>query len=251
MRYFESIRKEYTILLRSVPSMVIAAFVLSVVLMNLLAGRELYRSDWFCLNSGLSLSWVAFLCMDCICKRFGGKAAARISLLAIAVNMFCAVLFWLLMKTPGRWAGYYASADPAVGEMITAGIDSTFAGAWYIVVGSSVAMAVSSLVNSVLNQWIGARSDRGDFAGFAKRSLLSTCAAQFVDNFVFSAMVSHVFFGWTWTQVLICSFTSMLIEMAFEAVFSPLGYRVSRTWEEEQVGEAYIQYMEETSGAQA
>ena len=251
MRYFESIRKEYTILLRSVPSMVIAAFVLSVVLMNLLAGRELYRSDWFCLNSGLSLSWVAFLCMDCICKRFGGKAATRISLLAIAVNMFCAVLFWLLMKTPGRWAGYYASADPAVGEMITAGIDSTFAGAWYVVVGSSAAMAVSSLVNSALNQWIGARSDRGNFAGFAKRSLLSTCAAQFVDNFVFSALVSHVFFGWTWMQVLICSFTSMLIEMAFEAAFSPLGYRVSRTWEEEHVGEDYIRLMEEAEGAKA
>ena len=45
MRFIRSTWEEYKILLRSVPSMVIAVFVLSVVLMNLLAGRELYRSD--------------------------------------------------------------------------------------------------------------------------------------------------------------------------------------------------------------
>ena len=240
MRYLRSNWKDFKILLRSVPSTVIAAFVLSVVLMNLLAGRELYRSDYFCLNTGLALSWISFLCMDCICKRFGGKAAAQISVLAIAVNMFCAVIFAVLMMTPGRWAAYYATNDPEVGQMITAGIDQTFAGAWYVVAGSSVAMFVSSLVNSGLNQLIGRMADRGDYRGFAARSLVSTCAAQFVDNFVFSAMVSHVFFGWTWPQVLICSFTSMIIELAFEAVFSPLGYRISKDWEIDLVGQEYI-----------
>ena len=72
------------------------------------------------------------------------------------------------------------------------------------------------------------------------RSLVSTCIAQFVDNFVFSALVSHVFFGWNWMQVIICSFTSMLIELAFEALFSPLGYSISKGWERDQVGEEYI-----------
>ena len=245
MHYFERIRKEYTILLRSIPSMVTAAFVLSVVLMNLLASRELYRSDYFCLNCGLALSWVSFLCMDCVCKRFGAKASARLSIFAMAVNIFCAVLFWLLMQTPGRWAAYYSAADPAVGEMINAGVDSTFAGAWYIVLGSSIALAASSLVNAFTNQWIGERSDNGRFSGFALRSLVSTCLAQFVDNFVFSALVSHVFFGWTWPQVLICSITSMIIELAFEAVFSPVGYRVSKSWEKENVGETYLSHLKE------
>ncbi|MCR5795557.1 MAG: VUT family protein [Solobacterium sp.] len=240
MRFIRNTLEEYKDLLRSVPSMVIAVFVLSVVLMNLLAGRELYRSDYFCLNTGLALSWISFLCMDCICKRFGAKAAARISVLAIAVNMVCAVLFSLLMMTPGRWAAYYSSGDPAVGEMITAGIDATFSGAWYVVAGSSAAMFAASLVNGTLNQFVGKRADKGDFSGFAARSLVSTCIAQFVDNFVFSALVSHVFFGWTWMQVLICSFTSMLIELAFEAVFTPVGYRISKGWEREQVGQLYL-----------
>ena len=240
MDFFKSIREDYKVLLRSVPSMVTASFVLSVVLMNLLASRELYRSDYFCLNSGLALSWISFLCMDCICKRFGAKAATRISILAIAVNMFCAVLFWLLTLTPGRWAAFYSAADPEVGQMISAGIDSTFAGSWYVVAGSSLAMLASSIVNSLLNVRIGEKADRGNYRGFAYRSLVSTCAAQFVDNFVFSALVSHVFFGWTWMQVLICSFTSMIIELAFEAVFSPLGYRISKGWEKDHVGQAYL-----------
>ena len=242
MKHIRSTLEEYKILLRSVPSMVTAVFVLSVVLMNLLAGRELYRSDYFCLNSGLALSWISFLCMDCICKRFGAKAAAGVSMLAIAVNMVCAVIFRLLMLTPGRWAAYYSAGDAATGQMITAGVDSTFAGAWYVVVGSSIALFASSIVNSCLNHMIGERADNGKFSGFAARSLVSTCIAQFVDNFVFSALVSHVFFGWNWTQVIICSFTSMLIELGLEAVFTPVGYRISSVWERERVGEYYIQF---------
>ncbi len=247
MRFAKSVREDYKILLRSIPSLTIAVFILSVVLMNLLAGKELYRSDYFCLNTGLALSWISFLCMDCICKRFGARAAAMISVLAIVVNMICAVIFRLLMMTPGRWAAFYAVGDPEVGAMISAGIDSTFSGAWYVVIGSSVAMFAASLVNAGLNQMIGRKTDRGDYRGFAERSLFSTCAAQFVDNFVFSAMVSHVFFGWTWMQVLICSFTSMLIELAFEAIFSPLGYRISRRWEEERVGQRYVDSFSKTA----
>lgn len=232
--------EECKLLLRSIPSMTIAVFILSVVLMNLLACKELYRSDYFCLNTGLALSWISFLCMDCICKRFGAGASVRVSLIAIGTNMFCAVLFWILMLTPGRWAAYYSASDATVGEMISAGVDSTFASAWYVVVGSSVAMLASSLVNSFLNQFIGSRADHGNYRGFAIRSLSSTCIAQFVDNFVFSAMVSHVFFGWNWKQVIICSFTSMLIEMGLEAVFSPVGYRIAKAWEAEKVGEPFI-----------
>ncbi|MDO4805248.1 MAG: VUT family protein [Lachnospiraceae bacterium] len=234
--------EECKLLLRSIPSMTIAVFILSVVLMNLLASRELYRSDYFCLNSGLALSWISFLCMDCICKRFGAGASIRISVIAMCVNMFCAVVFCVLMLTPGRWAAFYSASDPDVGEMISVGIDGTFASAWYVVVGSSAAMLASSVVNSVLNQFIGEHADDGKYRGFAIRSLASTCIAQFVDNFVFSAMVSHVFFGWNWKQVIICSFTSMLIEMGLEAFFSPLGYRIARAWERDRVGESYIMW---------
>jgi len=240
MNAIKRIYGDYKILLRSVPSMVTSMFILSVVCMNLLASKELYRSDYFCLNCGLALSWISFLCMDCICKRFGPKAATKISVLAMAVNVGCVLVFKLLSMAPGRWAAYYSASDPSVGEMISGGIDSTFGGAWYVVVGSCTAMFLSTLVNSALNHFIGKKTDKGNYGGFATRSLISTSVAQWVDNFVFSAMVSHVFFGWNWTQVLICSTTSMVIELLLEALFSPMGYRISKKWEQEKVGQVYL-----------
>ena len=240
MNYIKSELKDYKILLRSVPSMVISVFILSVVCMNLLASKELYSSTYFCINSGLALSWISFLCMDCICKRFGAKASVKISILAMAVNVITVIIFKLLTMTPGHWAAYFSAPDAATGELINEGINSTFGNTWYVVLGSAVAMFLSSLVNSYLNELIGKRKDKGSFGGFALRSFLSTAAGQWVDNFIFSAMVSHVFFGWNWTQVLICSTTSMIIELAFEAVFSPIGFRVSKNWEKENVGVEYL-----------
>jgi uncharacterized PurR-regulated membrane protein YhhQ (DUF165 family) len=242
MDAIKRIKKEYSLLLQSVPTMVTTFFILSVVFMNLFASKELYRSEYFCLNSGLALSWISFLCMDCICKRFGPKAATMISVLAMSVNVLCVIIFKLLSMTPGRWSAYYSASEATSGELINAGLNSTFGGAWYIVVGSCIAMFLSTLVNSALNRLIGERTDKGNYGGFALRSLVSTSVAQWVDNFVFSALVSHVFFGWNWTQVLICSTTSMFVELLLEAVFSPVGYRVSKGWERKNIGRKYLEY---------
>ena len=65
---------------------------------------------------------------------------------------------------------------------------------------------------------------------------------QFVDNFVFATIVSLHFFGWTWTQVFFCSLTGAVAELLCEVLFSPFGYRVSRNWEKERVGEQYIRF---------
>ena len=143
MQTIRRVRDDYRNLLRSVPSMVTTVFILSVVFMNLMASKELYRSEYFCLNCGLALSWISFLCMDCICKRFGPKAATKISILAIGVNVVCVIVLKLLSMAPGNWAAFYSASDAATGEMITKGIDSTFGGAWYVVVGSAVAGALS------------------------------------------------------------------------------------------------------------
>ncbi len=232
--------RDFKILLRSVPSMVISVFILSVVCMNLLANKELYRSEFFCINSGLALSWISFLCMDCICKRFGAKASIEISILALLVNVITVGVFKVLSLTPGHWAAYFGAPDATTGELINDGLNATFGGTWYVVLGSAIAMLMSSFVNSFCNQIIGRVADKGNFGGFAIRSFASTAIGQWVDNFVFSALVSHIFFGWNWTQVVICATTSMVIELLAEVIFSPLGYKISKDWEKEGVGEDYI-----------
>ncbi len=232
--------KEFKDALRAVPGIVTALFILSCVLMNLLANKELFRSDYICINTGLALSWMSFLCMDCVCKRFGSNVAIRLNIVAVVMNFLTSVIFFLLMKFPGNWAAMYSSPDATIGGMINEGLNATFSGAWYVVVGSAIAMLASGIINSLLNVKVGDMSDDGTYKGFAIRSFSSTIVAQWVDNFIFSALVSHVFFGWNWKQVFICATTSMIFELVIEAIFSPIGFRVARNWEKEDVGSSYL-----------
>lgn len=229
--------EDYKILLRSIPASTITVFVVSVILMNLLANKELVSFPYLALDCGFTLSWVAFLCQDMICKRFGPKASVKVSIMALACNLAVSLLFWLVSLAPGMWGAYYTTESIEV----NAALNSTIGGSWYVVLGSSVAMLCSSFVNSHVNQFIGHLTDDGSFAKFALRSYVSTGIGQFVDNLVFALIVSYNFFGWTPVQVITCSVTGALAELACEILLSPVGFRVASGWEREGVGEDYVQ----------
>ena len=228
--------EDYKILLRNIPSLVVSLFIVSVIVMNLLANKELFSTKYLALDCGFTVSWVSFLCMDMICKHFGGKQAAKISLLALFINLMVCLLFKLMSLTPGMWGEFYSTGLTEVNDSL----NSTFGGSWYIVLGSSTAMLVSAICNSITNTFIGKRLKKDNFVSFAIRSYISTGIAQFLDNLVFAVMVSYVFFGWTPLQVITCSLTGALAELLFEIVLSPVGYRVTKGWKAEKVGEEYI-----------
>ncbi len=230
--------EDYRILLRNIPSLVISLFIVSVIMMNLLANKEFVSMKYLALDCGFVLSWISFICMDMICKRFGAKAAAKISILAMFINLCVVLVFKLMSLTPGMWGEYYSTGMTEVNDAL----NTTFGGSWYVVLGSSTAMVCAAICNSLINHGIARRLKTSGFGAFALRSFVSTGIAQFVDNFVFATIVSLHFFGWTWTQVICCSITGAVMELLCEVVFSPMGYRVSENWEREQVGEQYIQY---------
>jgi uncharacterized PurR-regulated membrane protein YhhQ (DUF165 family) len=239
--------QDYKILLRSIPSATVMLFVVSVIVMNLLANKELVSLPWLALDCGITVSWVSFLCMDMICKRFGARASIEVSVLAEAINLAVCLLFWLMSLTPGMWGAYYDTGSIQVNDALNA----TFGGTWYVVFGSTVSMLCSSVVNSLLNEGIGRRLKKNTFGTFALRSYASTMVGQFVDNFVFAIIVSHTFFGWTWFQVVTCSLTGALVELACEVFLSPVGFRVVRSWEREHVGEDYLRlHPAEVAGAE-
>lgn len=229
---------DFKILLRNIPSLTVSIFILSVVCANLMANKELITFKYAALDCGFAFSWIMFLCMDVICKRWGAKASIKISLVALAANLFICVSFALLAKTPGKWGEYYASENSLVNDALNA----TFAGSWYVVLGSSVAFVLSSVVNALLNCAIGSLFKSDGFFSFASRSYISTAIAQLVDNFIFATIVSKVFFGWTWIQVFVCSAIGAGFELLGEVFFSGLGYKVVRQWEKESVGQEYIEY---------
>lgn len=234
---FKKIWGDYKVLLRSIPASTVTLFIVSVIMMNLLANKELISLPWLALDCGFAVSWVSFLCMDMICKRFGARASIMVSVMALGINLGVSLVFWLLTLTPGMWGAYYDTGLLEVNDALNA----TIGGTWYVVLGSSCAMLTSSVVNSLLNQAIGRLEHKNTFGAFALRSYVSTGIAQFVDNLVFAVIVSHTFFGWTWLQVLTCSLTGAVAELLCEVFLSPVGYRVVRGWERENVGVLYLQ----------
>ena len=78
---------DYKVLFRNIPSIVVALFFLSVVAMNLLANKELFSTRWLALDCGFTLSWLSFLLMDMVCKRFGARAAMKLSVAALRLRL--------------------------------------------------------------------------------------------------------------------------------------------------------------------
>ena len=218
---------EFRSLLRTVPPILVSLMILSVVGMNLLANKSINTGvEWLALDCGILFSWLTFLSMDVLTHNYGPRAATLLSITALAINLFMAAMFYLASLIPGVWGESFVEGSGAV---INGALNNTFGGTWFIILGSSIAFIASAILNNFLNYSISRllKRDTG-FGVFAVRSYVSTFLAQFADNLIFALLVSKLFFGWTLLQCFTCALTGAVMELLFEVVFSPLGYRVSK-----------------------
>ena len=240
--FFQRQKQEITLLFRSIPGSVLALFVVSVVGMNLLANKSLdIPLPHFALDAGILLSWVSFLSMDMITKHFGPKAANQVAVFAVLVNLGMSLVFFLAALLPGMWGESYVEGSE---DLLNAALNHTFAGQWYVLLGSTVAFLVSAIVNNLLSWAIGKAAKKDNAFVFYLRSYVSTAVGQFVDNLVFSLIVSVAFFGWTIPQVFVCASLGMVAELLMEVLFSPIGYHVSKKWKAAGVGKDYLALMQ-------
>ena len=232
-------RTEYKLLLKSIPATVVSLFVVSVVCMNLLANKTLLQLDWIALDGGILISWLSFMCMDIITKHFGPKASNSITVLASGINLLTCLIFFVASAIPSN-AGDYTI------------FDSIFGGTWFILLGSTLAFLSSGLINNTLNWTIGKafRKNPNGKLAFATRTYVSTFIGQFLDNFIFSVIVFVFFapifwngFCWTWLQCAMCALTGAVAELIMEIIFSPIGYRITKKWREEELGAEYLSYV--------
>lgn len=231
---------EFRVLLKSVPVLVTACFILSVFCMNLLANKSIdIPVDWLALDCGIIVSWFAFFAMDILTKHFGPKAATQITVLAIVINLFFCLLLYLGSLIPGTWGESFVEGSE---ELINGALDRTFGGTWYVVLGSTVAFLVSGIINNFSNYGIGRlfQKNPDGIAAFILRSYVSTAVGQFLDNLVFALIVSHYFFGWTLVQCVTCAATGMIVELLCEGIFFYPAYRVTKSWKKNAVGEEYF-----------
>lgn len=219
--------REFRTLLSTASPLLVALMVLSVVGMNLLANKSIDTGvDWLALDGGILFSWLTFLSMDVLTHCYGPRAASMLSVTALALNLFMALIFFIASRIPGVWGESFVEGSE---QIINGALNNTFAGTWFIILGSSIAFLASALLNNYLNYGIGqlARRKTG-FGVFALRSYVSTFLGQFADNLIFALLVSRVFFGWTLVQCFTCALTGAVLELLSEVLFSPVGYRLSR-----------------------
>ena len=227
------------ILLRSIPAPVVALFVISVIAMNILANKTLVQTKYLALDGGILISWLSFLSMDIVVKHFGPKASNRMSVFAMLVNLLVCLIFFVASIIPSK-ADDYTAFNTIIG------------GTWFILLSSTIAFLSSALINNGLNFTVGKlfkKNPDGKLAFFT-RSYVSTFIAQFLDNFIFSILTFMIFapifwdgFHWTLIQCLTCSLLGALLELIMEAIFSPIGYIITKNWQKNNVGQKYFDYL--------
>ena len=236
------IKREFTltkILLRNIPSAVVALFVISVVAMNLLANKTLVNLEYLAIDGGILISWLSFLCMDIVTKHYGPKASTRLCIFAMFVNLITFLIF------------YIASIIPTADDY--SAFNSILGGTWFILLSSSIAFLCSSIINNVMNFAIGKmfkKNPDGKLA-FITRAYISTFFGQFFDNLIFAVFTFMVFapifwngFHWTFIQCVTCSLLGAMLELVMEIVFSPIGYIICKKWRENNIGKEYFVYLD-------
>lgn len=228
--------EETKVLLHSIPSIVVTLFVVSVICMNILANKTLLQLEYIALDGGILISWLSFMCMDIITKYFGPKASNKISILATIINLLTCAIFYIASIIPSNANNYSA-------------LDNILGGTWFILLGSTIAFLSSALINNLLNWLItkAFKNNPNSKRAYMAASYTSTFIGQFLDNLIFSIIVFMIFapiywngFNWTLIQCLMCALTGAVLELIMEIIFSPIGYKILKKWNKENIGKDYL-----------
>ena len=237
-KYFE----DYKLLLRSVPGIITAVYCVAVVVMNLMANKIIFNSHYVAADGGLLVSWIPFLCMDMVVKRYGPRAANKLNLFALFVNLAVVAMFAIISSIQIDVGAEYAQGD------IYASFNGVFSCTWFVLLGSSVAFIAAGMINNFTNWGIGKmfkKNPDGKLA-YVTRSYISTFIGQFADNLLFATIVFIVFapiywgYSLTFLQCIGSATIGAVLELLMEVIFSPIGYSVTKKWKREEVGEEYI-----------
>lgn len=251
------------ILFRNIPAVFVSLFVVSVVLMNILANKTI-QYEWFAMDCGTLISWLAFLTADIMTKRFGPKAATKVSILALLINLLCCGLFALIAVIGGIEGMYseghlqlawgaaieYTETGSYLNTAANASINNTLFSGIKVLVSSSLGFLISAIVNNFLNFGINTlfKSNPDSVKAYVCSSYISTAIGQFVDNLVFAIFAFVIFHiagePFTFSQVMSSACLGMILELVFQIVFSPIGYKMIQSWKKDNVGKEYLDYVE-------
>ncbi|MCR5261007.1 MAG: VUT family protein [Candidatus Gastranaerophilales bacterium] len=221
-------------LFRNIPSVVAALFTVSVVVMNIMANKTIFQNEWLALDGGFLISWLSFLCMDIVTKAFGPKAATKLSVFAMFINIFVCIMFYIVSIIPTKED--FSAFNYVIG------------GTWFILFSSTVAFISSAVINNYLNWGIGKafKKNANEKLEYVTRTYISTFIGQLCDNLIFASLAFMLFapifwngFHWTFIQCLSSAVLGAILELLMEVIFSPIGYIILQDWKKSGIGVEY------------
>ena len=189
---------ETKVLFRSLPAIPFAVLCICLVVMNFLANKGWVPDNpVFSADAGMIVSWIGFLAGDMIVKIYGAKAAIKVNIAAIIIQLFAITLFtlgallpWTYPQTIGVDGATYCSDC----------FDHIFMAQFWPCFGGTLAFALATVVDSILSKFLLTRfKDRTSFKAYAVASYASTALGQFLDNMFFALFKSSSvaeFFSW-------------------------------------------------------
>ena len=240
-------KQDWKMLLRSMPAVVVALFVVCTVTMNLAAnkivwsGLKIGQNYFLSVTGGLFLSWAVFLIMDMVTKTFGAKASIKLNLFGAAINTIAVGFLGIIASIHSE----FPFPDASASFDIVYGFTGNGVQPWQILISSTIAYILSGIVNAVVNVFIGrlfVKNPDGK-AAFITRSYISTSFGQFVDNFIFTGiafgLIAHYYGLLTVTGMAVIG---AVVELFCEIVVSPYAYKKCKKWQKEGVGRDYFEY---------
>lgn len=243
---------ETKLLFKGLPAIPFTMVCLSFILMNLLATVALYNEWWIAGDVGIIVSWAAFLFGDMFVKRYSAKGSIKIQVAALFVALL----------TMGILAFGSAIENTIYNDYIVSGeyypmlslfswefnLDTGMVTLWTLG-ASSAAFIIANIFNAIVSKFILTKfKERTSFKAYATAAYISTFIGQFIDNIVFAFLFT--FFAsriglWGMTPLTIlamvtCALTGAVLELLFEVIFSPIGYKVAEKWRKEGIGHEYV-----------
>ena len=205
-------------LFKCLPAWPFAILCAALIAMNFLANKGIVATSWLSIDAGIIVSWVSFLAGDTLVKRFGAKAAIKINVAAICVQLIAILLLTIGATIP--WA------DPS----------SAGTGAFILAI----------VFDSFFSKFILTRfKDRTSFKAYAVASYGSTFVGQFLDNLLFALFFS-VWQPWCDpSSIWLMALVGAVVELLCQVIFSPLGYKIASNWRKNGIGNEYIALVKE------
>lgn len=243
----EYLKKEWNetkVLFRCIPTIPFAFLVACLIAMNFLANRggAIGPVPFDC---GIIVSWVVFLASDMLVKRFGAKAAIKINIAALILELVSIGLMTLGAMLP--FASYGATPEES------AIFSALFVAApWPLFAGAGAAL-FGNIVNSLISKYILLKfKNRTSAKAYVTASWVSTAFGQFVDNFFFGLFFS-IWQPWFMdagtlgaiVHLIPMSAMGMVIELIGQMIFSPIGFKIANSWRKNKVGQEYVDLVKE------